>query len=161
MFLNHKRTRVQEQGKKKKKMSGTKGDAIVTPGTKLGKTRDFASGPGSYVRGDFIYASLLGKKELVPAPAEGGKATIQVVSRAGNAAGTATAPTIGSVATVKITKINQKFATASIICVGDVPLKEPFAGIIRYQDVRPTEIDTVEISKCFRPGDVVRAEVVS
>ena len=28
------------------------------------------------------------------------------------------------------------------------------------EDVRETEIDKIEINKCFRPGDVVRAEVV-
>lgn len=29
------------------------------------------------------------------------------------------------------------------------------------QDVRATEIDKLEIGNCFRPGDIVRAEVVS
>eukprot|EP01137_Pigoraptor_chileana_P002587 Opistho-2@41649 len=31
----------------------------------------------------------------------------------------------------------------------------------RSQDVRATEKDSVEIYKCFRPGDIVAAEVVS
>jgi len=39
-------------------------------------------------------------------------------------------------------------------------LAEPFSGIIKKQDVRATEIDKVEIVRCFRPGDIVRAEVV-
>lgn len=29
----------------------------------------------------------------------------------------------------------------------------------RVQDVRLTEIDKVEIHSCFRPGDIVKAEV--
>jgi exosome complex RNA-binding protein Csl4 len=30
-----------------------------------------------------------------------------------------------------------------------------------YQDVRATEIDKVDMSKCFRPGDIVKAKVIS
>ena len=32
--------------------------------------------------------------------------------------------------------------------------------LFRLQDVRETEIDKVEMYKCFRPGDIVRAGVV-
>jgi exosome complex RNA-binding protein Csl4 len=32
---------------------------------------------------------------------------------------------------------------------------------MHYQDVRSTEVDRVEMSKCFRPGDIVRARIVS
>lgn len=39
-------------------------------------------------------------------------------------------------------------------------MKEQYNGIIRVQDVRATEIDKVEIYQSFRPGDIVRAEVV-
>ncbi len=31
----------------------------------------------------------------------------------------------------------------------------------RQQDVRSTEVDKVEIYKCFRPGDIIKAEVIS
>jgi len=31
----------------------------------------------------------------------------------------------------------------------------------RQQDVRATEVDKVELAACFRPGDLVRAEVAS
>ncbi|SNX84090.1 related to CSL4 - exosome core component [Melanopsichium pennsylvanicum] len=36
-----------------------------------------------------------------------------------------------------------------------------FQGIVRSQDVRSTEKDKVKISDCFRPGDIVRASVIS
>jgi exosome complex component CSL4 len=67
--------------------------------------------------------------------------------------------------------------------VGNSPCKEDFQGIIRYlftifqrytyiifsyisyqifsqQDVRATEKDKVKIYDSFRPGDIIRAEVV-
>ncbi|SGZ58998.1 CIC11C00000003889 [Sungouiella intermedia] len=38
---------------------------------------------------------------------------------------------------------------------------ETFKGIIRSQDVRSTDRDKVKIADCFRPGDVVKAAVLS
>jgi exosome complex RNA-binding protein Csl4 len=40
-------------------------------------------------------------------------------------------------------------------------LEAEWQGLIRVQDVRATEKDRVRIYESFRPGDVVRAEVVS
>lgn len=74
--------------------------------------------------------------------------------------------------------MNPRFASVQILCLGTTPLKETFTGVIRQQDVRATEVDKVrfvcvcvcldcgnprqvEIYKCFRPGDIVLAEVVS
>lgn len=33
--------------------------------------------------------------------------------------------------------------------------------VCRLEDVRAAEIDKVQIASCFRPGDIVKAEVVS
>lgn len=38
---------------------------------------------------------------------------------------------------------------------------ETFKGIIRSQDVRSTDRDKVKIADCFRPGDLVKAAVLS
>lgn len=38
---------------------------------------------------------------------------------------------------------------------------EGFGGIVRAQDVRLTERDKVKILDCFKPGDIIRASVVS
>ncbi|AQZ14608.1 CSL4 (YNL232W) [Zygosaccharomyces parabailii] len=40
-------------------------------------------------------------------------------------------------------------------------LGETFRGIIRSQDVRATERDTVKMIESFKPGDIVRAQVLS
>lgn len=36
-----------------------------------------------------------------------------------------------------------------------------FQGVVRSQDVRTTEKDKVKLADCFRPGDIVRATVIS
>ena len=48
-----------------------------------------------------------------------------------------------------------------IVCVRDVVLSEPFRGQIRKEDVRATEKDKVEMYRCFRPGDIVLAKLLS
>ncbi|KJE91808.1 hypothetical protein CAOG_02891 [Capsaspora owczarzaki ATCC 30864] len=70
-------------------------------------------------------------------------------------------PAIGNVVTATVTSITSRFAKVNILCVGSSPLREPFHGMIRIQDVRETEKDKVEMYKSFRPGDIVRAEVIS
>ena len=37
---------------------------IVTPGQRLGHAQDYTGGPGTYVRGDFLYASVVGVKRV-------------------------------------------------------------------------------------------------
>ena len=36
-----------------------------------------------------------------------------------------------------------------------------FTGVIRSQDIRATEKDKVKTNESFRPGDIVKAQVVS
>lgn len=45
--------------------------------------------------------------------------------------------------------------------VSSTEIGEGFGGIIRLQDVRLTQRDTVKISECFQPGDIVKALVIS
>lgn len=47
------------------------------------------------------------------------------------------------------------------ISLASSDLGETFKGLIRSQDVRATERDTVKIIDCFKPGDIVRAQVLS
>ncbi|KAJ2191183.1 hypothetical protein GGH18_000017 [Coemansia sp. RSA 530] len=44
--------------------------------------------------------------------------------------------------------------------VDSTPCKD-FLGTVRVQDIRATEKDSVRVHTSFRPGDVIRAEVIS
>lgn len=48
-----------------------------------------------------------------------------------------------------------------IKCVGDIALSRPYKGILRKEDIRSCEKDKIEVYKCFRPGDIILARVVS
>lgn len=70
-------------------------------------------------------------------------------------------PGVGDVITGRVTKITPVMAHVEILTVGGVLLEEPFQGTLRSRDVRAFEIDSVEMYKSYRPGDIVRAEVLS
>jgi len=70
-------------------------------------------------------------------------------------------PAVGDVVTARVVRITPRLASVDILCVGPHPIPQRYSGIIRVQDVRATEIDKVQLHSSFRPGDVVRAEVLS
>jgi exosome complex component CSL4 len=70
-------------------------------------------------------------------------------------------PQVNSTVLCKVTRIMPRQATVAILVVGETVLDGEWQGIIRVQDVRATEKDRVRIFESFRPGDVVRAVVVS
>lgn len=132
---------------------------VVCPGDVLCAAADAAAGPGTHVAGPNICASFIGTLRQAPAdPASKLQKPVVEVVRRGLQQGT---PKPGDVVTARVTRINPRLASLDILCVGDLPLDTTFTGVIRVQDVRLTEIDKVEIHNCFRPGDIVKAEVLS
>ncbi|KAI9017648.1 hypothetical protein BC832DRAFT_545308 [Gaertneriomyces semiglobifer] len=130
---------------------------VVTPGQRLAHSGDYRASDGTYQKDDFIYASVVGRSQILPSTIDGELPAITVTRhKEVNAI-----PDVGSIVTGKIIRVNPRFATMSIMVVGSTPCKSNFEGIIRVQDIRATERDKVQIYKSFRPGDVVRAEVIS
>ena len=70
-------------------------------------------------------------------------------------------PQVGNAVLCRVTRITPRQAVASILVCGDTVLEAEWQGVIRVQDVRATEKDRVKIYESFRPGDIVRASVVS
>lgn len=132
-------------------------NGFVIPGTRLGHEDDFLAGKGTYVRFGYIHASLAGFKTEAPSAGSSGPPVL-AVTRDRNSV--VIIPKIGDVVTARVTRLHPRFATVEILCVDDVPMRDQYNAIIRVQDVRATEIDKVEIYQSFRPGDIVRAEVV-
>lgn len=83
------------------------------------------------------------------------------VSRSGLAEKREVLPEVGNTVLCRVTRITPRHATVAILVVGETVLEAEWAGLIRVQDVRATEKDRVKIYESFRPGDIVRAQVVS
>ncbi|MBW0468824.1 hypothetical protein O181_008539 [Austropuccinia psidii MF-1] len=133
-------------------------NAIVIPGQEFDSHHESQSGPsyrlggGVFERNGTIYASLVGQ------PVRTG-GTISVI----NPVACAKVPAVGTIVIGMISKIVKLQAYVSIMEVANVPLPigQEYHGVIRSQDVRHLEKDKVIMANCFRPGDIVRAEVIS
>ncbi|OEL29664.1 hypothetical protein BAE44_0009323 [Dichanthelium oligosanthes] len=135
------------------------GGDVVTPGELLGNSLTLVAGRGAYAEGRSVRASVTGHPRIVP-PAPGSdeqRSTVEVVGHKAHVA----VPQPGSIVIARVTKVMARMASADIMCVDSKAVKEKFTGLIRQQDVRATEIDKVDMYQSYRPGDIVRAVVVS
>lgn len=70
-------------------------------------------------------------------------------------------PQVGNTVLCRVTRITPRQAVVAILVCGGTVLGAEWQGVIRVQDVRATEKDRVKVYESFRPGDIVRASVVS
>lgn len=70
-------------------------------------------------------------------------------------------PTVGDRCTCRVTRISSKMVSVDLVCVGDTPLRESCAGLIRKEDMQSSSLPATEVHRCFRPGDIILAKVLS
>ncbi|KAK6533518.1 exosome 3'-_5 exonuclease subunit ski4 (Csl4) [Orbilia ellipsospora] len=144
--------------------------SLVVPGQPLGVATAYVPGTGVHIFNNQIIASLVGKVVTIPnasntATTSSAPPTISVVKPVltpeEESSSSTLLPDVSSTVLCRITRINARQATAAIFVVNDRIVGDEFQGVIRVQDVRLTEIDKVKIFTSFRPGDIVRARVIS
>lgn len=69
-------------------------------------------------------------------------------------------PDVGNIVLARVVRLMPRQAIVVIQQVGNTVLQTEWQGVIRVQDVRATEQDKVKIHESFKPGDIVRAQVV-
>lgn len=128
---------------------------VCLPGQRLCLCdKTYTSGQGTYERQGYIYSQLAGYVDIIE------KDGVKIV--AVHTAGEQTiVPAQGDIVTAQVYIISQQFAKCYIKCVGETVLRRPFRAVIRREDIRATEKDRIEVYKCFRPGDIILARVVS
>jgi exosome complex component CSL4 len=156
---------------------------IAVPGQLLGRTSEYLPGPGTHIHNSNLYASILGPitKTNPPKPVgplkrltkitPAAPTTLPIISierniaaghvRDGSKPKTEILPEVNSTVLCRVTRIQSRQASVAILVVGETVLDGEWQGLIRVQDVRATEKDKVKILESFRPGDIVRAVVVS
>lgn len=131
--------------------------SICVPGQRICRADDnHSSGNGTYTRHGFIYAALAGYV-CIMTDKETKESTVEVRREVQKKI----VPHIGAIVTAKITHVNPRFCKCLILCVEHSTLQEPFRGQIRKEDIRATEKDKIEMYKCFHPGDIILARVLS
>ncbi|EGO60398.1 hypothetical protein NEUTE1DRAFT_119585 [Neurospora tetrasperma FGSC 2508] len=152
--------------------------SMAIPGQFLGPISKFQPGPGTHIHESNLYSSLLGVVNITqPAKAPGPAKrlnkiintqttpaelpTISVLRSAGSSDKREVLPEVGNIVLCRVIRIMPRQAVVAILICGDTVLEAEWQGLIRVQDVRATEKDRVKIYDSFRPGDIVRAEVIS
>ncbi|KAF9881053.1 hypothetical protein CkaCkLH20_01203 [Colletotrichum karsti] len=151
----------------------------AVPGKALGPTSRYNAGPGTHVYNGTVVASLMGKVIVTPsakaptapkrlnritAPTTEEMPTLSVAPRQAQGSGDKkreVLPDVGNVVLCRVVRLMPKQAIVTIQQVGDTVLQTEWQGVIRSQDVRATEKDKVKIYESFKPGDIVRAQVIS
>jgi len=150
--------------------------SITIPGQLLGPISKYQPGPGTHIHQSNLHSSLLGVvhitqpakppgpakrlNKISPAPTPAELPTISV-SRSGVSEKREILPEVGNIVLCRVVRISPRQAVVAILICGDTVLDAEWQGVIRAQDARATEKDRVKIYESFRPGDIVRAEVVS
>lgn len=149
---------------------------VAVPGQLLGSSSEYLPGPGTHIHRSNLYASILGPiKTIAPAkPSYPQKRATKItpappipLSTISIERATVTGdkaeilPEVNSTVLCRVTRITPRQATVAILVVGETVLEGEWQGLIRVQDVRATEKDKVRVFESFRPGDIVRAVVVS
>lgn len=148
--------------------------SIAIPGQALGLASKYLPGPGTHIHGSTLYSSLLGvvnikqpakgpgppKRLNKIAPAAPTELPTISVSRSSVAEKNEVLPEVNNIVLCRVIRITPRQAVVTILVCGDTVLEAEWQGLIRVQDVRATEKDRVKIYESFRPGDIVRAEVV-
>lgn len=147
--------------------------SIALPGMALGPITKYASGLGTHVYQGNIVSSLLGKVTVTapvkaPGPAKRlNKITaptpdeLATISVARHGRKREILPDVNNIVLARVVRLMPKQAIVVIQQVGSTVLQTEWQGVIRVQDVRATEKDKVKIHESFKPGDIVRAQVVS
>uniref|UniRef100_A0A8D8YC69 Exosome complex component CSL4 n=1 Tax=Cacopsylla melanoneura TaxID=428564 RepID=A0A8D8YC69_9HEMI len=118
---------------------------------------DIVGGRGTYVRQGYLYATLCGTVSIKKHIEDNKEVSLIEVSSYKQEV---IVPSPGDIVTVRITAVQQHLCKAQIISVGDNVLSRQLRAILRRENVRATEIDRIEMYKCYRPGDIVLARVL-
>ena len=146
---------------------------LAVPGKILGAATHYLPGPGTHLHNNQVVSSLLGRVSLSGAPGRAGpaKRLTKITARGADELPTVSVirgerrrevlPDVGAAVLCRVTRLMTRQAIVSIQQVGGTVLETEWQGVIRAQDVRATEKDKEKIYESFRPGDTVRAQVVS
>lgn len=131
------------------------GDTVV-PGDVLGPKSCFSEGAGTRIWGTRVYSTLVGKVSI---DTNDPKPRLSVLHS--KVTCLKNVPTIGMRTICKVINISERQAKVSMLSLEGEPLPEALQGIVRREDIRAMEKDTVEMFHSFRPRDLLRARVVA
>ena len=130
---------------------------VVTPGERIGSTSTHLSSTGTHILNSSIYASVTGLLQPLPPTSSTSLPSLSVLSLHPPPP----LPQPGDLVLARVTRINSRYASLSILCVGSRLTTDTFPAVLRQRDIRSFDIDACDVGRSYRPGDLVRAAVLS
>ncbi|OAQ99710.1 hypothetical protein LLEC1_02723 [Akanthomyces lecanii] len=146
---------------------------LAIPGSVLGPLTKYAPGAGTHTFEGNVVASLMGNVTVTPPAKTPGPAKrlnkitaptseeLSTITVARHGRKREILPDVNNIVLARVVRLMPKQAIVVIQQVADTVLQTEWQGVIRVQDVRATEKDKVKIYESFKPGDIVRAQVIS
>ena len=153
------------------------------PGDVLASANAHLAGPGTHIWDSKVCASIIGSVSTMPPSSKSGKPTMTIsrtpVKPTRQPVKLHTLPALNSTVLCRITRVQHRQASASILVVDPSPnvlvpestthlttttssAEDVYSSaVLRREDVRLTEKDKVVMNESFRVGDIVRATVIS
>lgn len=145
---------------RRRSKAASQGDRVI-PGDYLGDDSQCLQGPGTYKKGRGIYSELVGEVKTENNSVKDSGDDERIVMSVTGKYSLSSVPSVGTVVMTRVLNVSERQAKVTIISVGTTLLQEPLGGVIRKEDIRAVEKDTVDVFSSFRPGDIVRARVIS
>lgn len=142
-------------------------EELVFPGDVIGSGEEFTAGSGTFLceSSGSVKASLLGHLACATSrTAEDTcvKGVVHVIPVAQSRMQDAVID-IGDIVTGRVIRLSSNQAYVTILAVGDTPLRsgQQPSALVRKEDIRLTDTDSLVLHECFRPGDIIEAAVIS
>lgn len=136
---------------------------VAAPGDCLCKgpsAVQYESGSGTARRSDGgLYATLAGNVRIDDG--HGDKKVVHILSFRDCGPAQELVLRIGDECVGRVARVTSSQVYVTILYVGGKELPQRGRGVVRKEDVRATEIDKVATNECFRPGDIIKAAVIS
>jgi len=130
----------------------------VVPGDQICKyDESCVLGGGLHVHQGIVYSTLLGFLKTE----QKGEVKEISVERVNSDVTLTALPKSNDIITCKVVSVNPRQVKVLILSVQGKRLPQHFRGIIKKEDIRAKEKDSVIVYKCYRPGDLVLARVIS
>ena len=69
-------------------------------------------------------------------------------------------PAPGVECLARVLAVGHKEVKVDVLVINNLVLTTPYRGVLRIQDVRAFAVDQVHLVDCYKPGDIIRAEIV-
>ena len=135
--------------------------AVVKPGQNVCRmTSAVKLGDGVYCENDYVKSSRLGRIESIRSSEET-LVSVRGLQLSKEKVAKSESLKLGDKVIGKVVKINEGWARVRLISINDLPVSHELTAVLKRENMRSYDIDSIETEQLVCPGDVLLAKVKS